>query len=225
MNKTPNLNRINKIIEKSANILLRDFVEIENLQNNYNAAAKFANASYQKISEIFVNEFEQNANIELVSGKKIIDNPNNCEFYIIAPIEGLFNFSRSIADFSSFISYGKINENNEREILESAIILPIFNQIFVAAKNSGLFYNNRRIKNNNKNNSLIAIDNVKFANLADDKNIRISGCVSFDVAQFILGKIDQIIFTDKNLKDALALYIVESGGVIEEREGYFIAKR
>ena len=67
MNKTANLNRITKILEKSANILLRDFIEIENLQNNYNAAAKFANLSYQKITEIlntYSNDIFENTTLQ-----------------------------------------------------------------------------------------------------------------------------------------------------------------
>lgn len=225
MNKTANLNRITKILEKSANILLRDFIEIENLQNNYNAAAKFANLSYQKITEIFINEFKGKANIELISGKKIFENQENREFYIISPIDGMINFSRAISDFSSCIFYGIINDNNEREIIESSMILPVLNQNFICIKNSGIFCNNRRIKINNKNNSLIAISDIKFANLVKDKNIRISGSFSSDIAKFISGKIDQIIFDDINLVNIFKLYIAESGGIITEKDNYFIAKR
>jgi fructose-1,6-bisphosphatase/inositol monophosphatase family enzyme len=225
MNKTANLNRITKILEKSANILLRDFIEIENLQNNYNAAAKFANSSYEKITEIFINEFKDKENIELVSGKKISENQESKEFYIISPIDGIVNFSRAIPDFSSFIFYGIINDNNEREIIESSMILPLFNQNFISVKNSGIFCNNRRVKINNKNNSIIAISDVKFSNLAKDKNIRISGSFSSDIAKFILGKIDQIIFDDINLSNIFKLYISESGAIIEEKDNYFIAKR
>tara|TARA_Y100000389_G_scaffold35512_1_gene30215 strand:- start:9381 stop:10055 length:675 start_codon:yes stop_codon:yes gene_type:complete len=223
--KTASLNRIIKILEKSSNILLRDFVEIENLQNNYNAAAKFANASYQKISETFLNEFGQGSNIELISGKKISENPENKEFYIICPIDGMVNFSRAISDFSSFISYGKINEDGQREIIESAMILPISAQIIFAVKHSGLFCNNRRIKNNNKNNFLTAIENIKFSNFVNNQDIRISGSFSTDVSNFILGKIDQIIFSDQNLKNALELLIKESGGFFEQKDGYYIVKK
>lgn len=223
--RTPNLNRMVKILENTSNILLRDFVEIENLQNNHNAAAKFTNAAHQKVSEIIVNEFSRNADIELVSGKKLSEHPDNKEFYIICPIEAMVNFSRSIPIFSSFISYGEINADGEKEVLESAMILPTSNQIFTCAKNLALFCNNRIVKISSKDNSLIAIDNIKFANLCSDQDIRISGSVSDDIAKFILGKIDQVIFSNKNLKDALKLYILESGAIIEEKDSYFIARR
>jgi fructose-1,6-bisphosphatase/inositol monophosphatase family enzyme len=223
--KTANLNRIIKILEKSSNILLRDFIEIENLQNNYNIAAKFANASYQKIAEIIVNEFGQESNIELISGKIIAKNPESKKFYIICPIDGMVNFSRAISDFSCLISSGIINDDNQKEITESAMILPIFNQIIFTSKNSGIFCNNRLIKINNKNNSLIAIDNIKFANLVSNNDLRISGSLSVDIAHFVQGKIDQIISSDHNFKKILELYIKQSGAIIENKENYFIAKR
>ena len=223
--KTANLNRMIKILENISNILLRDFVEIENLQNNYNAAAKFANSSYQKIVDKFLQEFGENSDIELLSGKNLNDHKNCKEFYIISPIEGMVNFSRALPNFSSFISYGQINDDGRKQILESSMILPIENQIFTSAKNSWLFYNNRIVKITNNNNLITAIENIKFSNLCQDQEIRISGSVSNDIAKFALGKIDQVIFSDKNLKNALKLYILESGGRVEKINDYFIAKR
>ena len=45
------------------------------------------------------------------------------------------------------------------------------------------------------------------------------------MAKFISGKIDQIIFDDINLVNIFKLYIAESGGIITEKDNYFIAKR
>lgn len=225
--KTANLNIIISALNKVSNILIRDFVEIENLQNNYNAAVKFTNACYEKVLEKIIyqiNSARKDSNIELFSGKKIISNPNAKDFYVICPIDAIVNFSRSIADFSSFISYGIINENNQREIIESAIINPIENKILFTAKNKGVFCDNRvvKINKNAKGQILTAIDDISLSNLDNLGQIRMSGCFSADLAKFLQGKIDKIIIKNKDIAEFLEIFLLEISADIRKEKNYNI---
>ena len=59
MRYSSNLNIILKAIEKAVNRMSRDFIELENLQNNPASSLKFATSCFGKIAEIIIDDLQK----------------------------------------------------------------------------------------------------------------------------------------------------------------------
>jgi myo-inositol-1(or 4)-monophosphatase len=233
---SPNLNVVIKSLEKISARLARDFSELENLQSNNFSAIKFANSCYKRIEESLIGELKKvrnEYNIEFSDGKKIINNPS-CEYqYIVCPIDGLLNLSRSIQSFSSFIALEYVADG-KKEIISSAILNVAGNEIYVCEKGSGAFVNNRKIyvaKRELEDNIICSLSSQNLIShqiiqkLQEKKAVfQITNCSSLDIAYFASGKIDLCIFdvSDKNFLQAVLLIAKEAGGKVLERDGLII---
>jgi myo-inositol-1(or 4)-monophosphatase len=234
---SPNLNVIIKSLEKISVRLARDFVELENLQSNSFSAAKFANSCYKRIEESLVEELKKvrsEYNFEFVDGRKIINNPNSEYNYIICPVDGLLNLSRSLPAFTSFVGLAHCNQDGKKEIINSAVLNVLGNETYACEKGAGVFLNNRKIrvsKREAKDGVLGSLVNHNLINhpivkkLVDQKAIfKTSNCPSLDIAYFAAGKIDLCIFEagDQNFLETVLLLAREAGGVAVEKEGLFV---
>ncbi len=167
MIKSPNLNVIIKALDKISHKIARDFGEIENMQNNNFTAAKFANSCYLAVKKQLIRELgaiNPQYNIRFLDGEEIINDKNSRFCYLIAPIDGLLNLSRSIPSFTSVIALEE-TKDNKKEITCCAINNIINGETYAASKNNGAFLNNIRIKCSNHkplNNILCSITNKKL---------------------------------------------------------------
>jgi myo-inositol-1(or 4)-monophosphatase len=234
---SPNLNVIIKSLEKISARLARDFVELENLQSNNFSAVKFANSCYKRIEETLIDELKKvrgEYNFELVDGRIIVHNPNSEYQYIVCPVDGLFNLSRSIQAFSSFVALEHISKDGKKEVISTTILNVTANEIYLCEKGSGAFLNNRKIrvsKRELKDGILCALANPDLinhpivANLKTNKAVfQTSNCPSLDIAYFAAGKIDLCIFeeADKNFLKAILLLATEAGGEVVEKDGLIL---
>ena len=213
-------------MDKISGRLARDFGEIENLQNNYATAVKFANACYQRIKESLIQDLTKihpEYNIEFLDGQKVINNPNAEYNYIISPVDGLLNLSRSIPYFSTMVAL-EHNSVGKKEVVAVALSNVASNELYFAEKGGGAFLNNRRVRvSENKSGSLICA--VSDANLAKDKFINhLNSCFSLDIAYLAAGKIDIAIFNIKHKESLRALFLLakEAGSTIAEKDGLII---
>lgn len=229
MIKSPNLNVITKALDKVSSKMARDFGELENLQSNNFAAAKFANATYTSIKEKLTSELTNarpEFNIRFLDGEKIINNERSKYCFIVAPIDGLLNFSRALTSFSNIVALEEENDG-KKEITEIAISNIAGNELCVASKGGGAFLNNRRIRiasHKPLNNILCAIsDKNLFKNkILDDKKyvLSLSNCSSLDLVNLAASKLDLAVFSPNNheiLKIATIL-IKEAGGMVSQKE-------
>ncbi len=231
---SPNLNVIIKSLEKISVRLARDFVELENLQSNNFSAAKFANSCYKRIEETLVDELKKvrgDYNFEMADGRKIIHNPNSEYQYIVCPVDGLLNLSRSIQSFSSFVALEHIAPNGTREVISTTILNVAANEIYPCEKGSGAFLNNRKIrvsKRELKDGILCSLSHPNLINHQILENLKTNkaifqtnNCFSLDIAYFAAGKIDLCIFeeADKNFLKAFLLLAKEAGGEVIEKDG------
>ncbi len=228
---SPNLNVIIKSLEKISARLARDFVELENLQSNNFSAAKFANSCYKRIEETLVDELKKvraEYNFEMADGRKIVHNPKSEYQYIVCPVDGLLNLSRSIQSFSSFVALEHISQNGGTEVINTSILNVAANETYSCEKGSGAFLNNRKIrvsKRELKDGILCSLSNHNLINhpfvqnLKDNKaTFQTTNCWSLDIASFAAGKIDLCIFEegDKNFLKAVLLLAKEAGGNVIE---------
>jgi myo-inositol-1(or 4)-monophosphatase len=234
-----NLNVIIKSLEKVSSRLARDFVELENLQSNNFSAAKYANSSYQRIEESLVDELKKvrgTYNFQMTDGRKLIHNPASEYQYIVCPIDGLLNLSRSLQSFSCFVGLEHITSDGKKEVIGTAILNVVANETYACEKGSGAFLNNRKIhvsRREMKDGILCSLSNHDLINhsLVQDlqKNkavFQTSNCASLDIANFAAGKIDLCIFhaSEKDFIKSFLLLATEAGGEIIEKDDLILGK-
>ncbi len=233
MIRSPNVNIIVKALDKVSSKMARDFGEIENLQNNNFAASKFANSSYLAVKEKLTKELldaRPDFNIRFLDGEQIIRNSESKYCFIVSPIDGLLNFSRSLNSFSNVVALEE-EIDGKKEITTIAISGNANNQICVAHKGSGAFLNNRRIRISEHkplNSILCAITNRNlFKHKIFDNNqyiLQLTNCSSLELVNLASGKLDLIIFDEKDqemLKIASVL-VREAGGLISQKDGILL---
>jgi len=203
--------------------LERDFNEISKLQNNPRSLSKFVVSSYNKSkSEILkkIDEYLPDINIELIGEESKKINKSSNLTYIINPIDGLINFSRSIALFSSHIS---VRDQKTNQIISHALLNGATGELFFADKTKGAFLDNSKIrvsKNREIINCALSDNNLYHKSKAKIKII--TNCPSLDIAYFAAGRIDEVIFDKKymsNLEGSILL-AKESGAIIKKQADF-----
>ena len=147
---SPNLNIMIKACEKASKVIIRDFGELENLQVLKKGPRDFVTKTDKRAEKILIEELQKaRKNYSFITEETgVINNSDKDCFWIIDPIDGTTNFLHGIPHFAISVAL-KVN----REIKSGIIFDPIKNEIFYAEKNSGSFFNNRRIRVSKKKNS------------------------------------------------------------------------
>jgi len=214
---SPNLNIMIKASQKASKNLIRDFGEIEKLQVSVKGPSDFVSNADTKAEKIIIEELSKaKKNYSIISeedGSKINKDTNN--IWIIDPIDGTANFLHGVPHFAISIA---LKTNNE--IVSGLIYDPIKDEMFYAEKNSGAFFNNRRIKVSNKKeiNSCLFATGGKVDEKKIDLNIRKSGSAALDMAYVASGRYDGYFQKNLNLWDIAAgiILVKEAGGIVSE---------
>ena len=214
---SPNLNIMIKASQKASKNLIRDFGELEKLQVSVKGPSDFVSNADTKAEKIIIEELSKaKKNYSIISeedGSIIKEDKDNV--WIIDPIDGTTNFLHGIPHFAISIAL-KSND----EIISGLIYDPIKDEMFYAEKNSGAFFNNKRIKVSNKKE----IVNCLFATGGKDEdskiglNIRKSGSAALDMAYVASGRFDGYFQKNLNLWDIAAglILVKEAGGIVNE---------
>ena len=214
---SPNLNIMIKASQKASKNLIRDFGEIEKLQVSVKGPSDFVSNADTKAEKIIIEELSKaKKNYSIISeedGSKINKDTNN--IWIIDPIDGTANFLHGVPHFAISIA---LKTNNE--IVSGLIYDPIKDEMFYGEKNSGAFFNNRRIKVSNKKeiNSCLFATGGKDDEKKIDLNIRKSGSAALDMAYVASGRYDGYFQKNLNLWDIAAgiILVKEAGGIVGE---------
>jgi myo-inositol-1(or 4)-monophosphatase len=229
MIRSPNLNIILKALDSISTKMARDFGEIEHLQGNNFAAQKFANSCYKAVKEKITKELlsiNPGYNIKFLDGETIINDTSSKFSYIIAPIDGLFNLSRAITNFSNVVALQE-DIDGKKEIVAVAVSDIANNEIYVASKGGGTFLNNRRIRfasHRPVNNILCALANqslLKNKIINDEKfKFQLSNCSSLDVGRLVANRLDLVLFDNKDhaMLTLVSLLVKEAGGTISLKD-------
>ena len=161
--------------------------------------------------------------------KKLFNEKNKSNRWIVDPIDGTSNFLNGIPQFAISIGY---EENNE--IKNGIIYDPIKNELFFAESGSGAFLNNSRIRVSKKKNlkqSFIGTggprSNSKLKNEIFQEYVEVSkiiemplrkfGSASLDLANVACGRFDGFWQRELNYWDIAAGMIIvkEAGGFID----------
>lgn len=239
MRHSANLNIILKSIQKASEKLPRDLFELENLQNNHLLSSKFAVASYKRVKQIIINDLTKirpDFNMRFIDGEKIITNNNAQYNFIICPIEGLNNLSRSNPNFAVGVALTHIDEKTNEEIPIAATILNIMGrETYYCEKGLGGYVNNRKLRCSKRSikdeityNGDLKIISGNF----DVKDSYIlnyfdSGSNLLNLAYFTSAKLDLVVLKKNKEYEYLKPFLIfakEAGGVVKELENYVIIK-
>ena len=210
---SPNLNIMIKACEKASKVIIRDFGELENLQVLKKGPRDFVTKTDKRAEKILIEELQKaKKNYSFITEESgIINNSDKDCFWIIDPIDGTTNFLHGIPHFAISVAL-KVN----REIKSGIIFDPIKNEIFYAEKNSGSFFNNRRIRVSKKSDlddCLFASNHEGVNHVFPKLNMRYSGCAALDLAYVGSGRLDGFFHNKINIWDiAAGIIIVEEAG-------------
>jgi myo-inositol-1(or 4)-monophosphatase len=211
-----NLNIMIKAAEKASRALIRDFGEIEKLQVSIKGPTDFVSNADLKAEKIIIEELKKArpyySIISEEDGSEINKDKNNT--WIIDPIDGTTNFLHGVPHFAISIAL-----RSGDEIVSGLIYDPIKDEMFYAEKDSGAFFNNKRIRVSKKreiNNCLFATGG-KYKNEVD-LTIRKSGSAALYIAYVAAGRYDGYFQNGLNLWDIAAgiIMVKEAGGMINE---------
>ncbi len=234
MRYSANLNIIIKAIEKSLTRTPRDFMELENLQTSPNSANKFTNACYSHIKRVLIEDlssFRSYFNIILADGEKIVASPNAEYSYIVFPIDGMTNLTRSNPDFTIAVALVHENEDGKEEAISVAVKKLIGGELYYCEKGFGAYLNNRRIRvskrNDNSEDLVIAASNPQlFAKKFPNKKFsnRSYGCKTMEISYLASARLDAVLFKNQNLEliKPFFLLVKEAGGKVIEEKDYVI---
>jgi myo-inositol-1(or 4)-monophosphatase len=213
---SPNLNIMIKASEKASKILIRDFGEVEKLQVSIKGPSDFVTNADIKAEKIIIEELiKAKKNYSILSeegGSKTNKDSENT--WIIDPIDGTTNFLHGVPHFAISIAL-----KSKNEIISGLIYDPIKDEMFYAEKDSGAFFNNKRIRVSKKKD----INACLFAtggknNHKVELNSRNSGSAALDMAYVASGRYDGYFQNDLHLWDIAAgiIIIKEAGGIIND---------
>ena len=219
---SPNLNVMIKACEKASKVIIRDFGEVEKLQVSKKGPRDFVTKTDKRAEKILIEELEKaRKNYSFITEESgIINNSNKDCFWIIDPIDGTTNFLHGIPHFAISVAL-KVNG----EIKSGIIFDPIKNEMFYAERNSGSFFNNRRIRVSKKvdlDECLFASNHEGVNHVFPNLNMRYSGCAALDLAYVGSGRLDGFFHNKINIWDIAAgvLIVEEAGGKVNNLNGY-----
>lgn len=209
------LETLYEIAKKAGHGLVRDFHELEQLQNAPRGHIEFTKAAIDRTLSILKTElgkFRPDCAV-LTSAEKLPET----ECFIIHPMDGKDNFMHGIDCFAINISLVK-----NKDVLATIIYNPATGDAFFAEKGKGAF------KNGARNHVRLRVSSHKDANMviiaSNDKdficntkfNWRNSGALSMDLAKIAEGKTDSLVTTNYSVEELIAgaFLVKEAGGVV-----------
>ena len=235
MRYSANLNIIIKAIEKAAAHMPRAFIELENLQSNPVSANKFANACYNRVKQILADDFSKfrpEYNLIFADGQKVIRTKNAEYSYIIFPIDGLTNMTRSNPDFTVAVALEHCAENGQKEGISVAISKIFGGELYYCEKGFGAYLNNRRIRVSKRNSGEAPVIASEDQNLLTEKmagkdfSQRAYGCRTLEIAYLAASRLEMTLFKNQNyelLKPFLLLAREAGGKILEEEKSILVS--
>ena len=218
---SPVLTAMVNAVKKASVPMMRDFNELEHLQNSLRNDGGFAMHSCQKAEKILLDEL-----VKFRPSYKVILNakdtiPASGNFFLVSAIDGYKNFAHGNASFA--ISVAMV-ENNV--VIAAVVYSPIYDEMYFAEKGNGAFKegfrNLERIRVAAQKNAAKALITVNadaelLSNvMALTPNIMVTGALSLDLAHVAAGKTDAVVSSSGSPIEIAAgmLLVKEAGGYV-----------
>ncbi len=223
---SPTINVLSLSVRKIGRRLIRDFNEIENLQNSIKGTQIFllkTKTKLKKTIEFDLRKIKEDHEIFFLDEHQDITSD---KAWLVDVINGTDNFQKAIPHFCIAVSL-----TEKQETIISVIYDPIKDELYCAQKGKGSYLNDYRLKlseNSSTNLSTISTSSLTYLNLNNtiksilDKfdQIRIFGSDLLDFCYLANGKFDAVVFHDKkNKKEIGKLISNEANAIIIENIG------
>lgn len=220
---------------KAGRSLKRDFGEVENLQVSVKGPGDFVSAADRRAEKIV---FEELARARpgygfLMEEGGAVEGSDKTHTWHIDPLDGTSNFLHGIPVFAVSIGLER-----EGQLVAGVVYNPATDDMFVAEKGQGAYYNNRRMRVASRKSlaeSLVACGipplaalerHARFqtelgAVMAKTGNIRRMGAAALDLASVAAGRCDG--YWERGIKPwdiAAGIVLVrEAGGFVSDLDG------
>ncbi|MBN8828855.1 MAG: hypothetical protein J0H68_09125 [Sphingobacteriia bacterium] len=226
---SPILASILKAVSTATKHILRDFREIDLLQNSKAGTLNFASKTVSRIEQLLVQELNKARSDAAILGvdKTYISSDSNSRFFII-PLDSFNNFMHAIPFFATGIVYEKKNLQGEFEAQSIVIDVPIQREIYIAEKGNGAW--REAFAEANADNSRLRVSQRKIPEeilVCSSSEIKsndgfiynkfTTGSVLIDLAYFASGRFDLFTSNNKYL-EKFSLIGTEAGGMIKGNE-------
>lgn len=215
---SPLVNFLLKATRKSARLLLRDFFELENLQNSKRPTTDFVARSKAKLEESLREELERYPS-SIIAYDTSKPDPTKGIHFIITPIDGEMNFGRAIPFFASIVVACEY-KNGELLPFVSVINFPALGEVIYVEHGRGVFME-RSVDNASQHSLRLrvsaheAMDNALIiSDFGSFRNHRMIGSDMYSSYLIASGKADIFLSNSMNegVKLATGLIVHEAGG-------------
>ena len=213
---------------KASKYIVRDFLELEQLQVSVKGQNDFVTNVDIKVQEIIHSELikaRKDYGFIMEEGQSEKLDAEN--IWIIDPIDGTLNFMHGLPYFSISIAL-----RIQQKMFAGIVYNPILNELYWAEEGSGAFLNDKRLRvsgRKNLENSVIALG-IPFLGRGDHKKhlkmqsnvmnkvagLRRFGAASLDLCQVASGRVDGFWEEGLSIWDIAAgtIIVKEAGGII-----------
>jgi len=228
------LNVMTNAARKAGRSLTRDFGEVEQLQVSVKGPANFVTAADHRAEDILFRELSHarpDYNF-LMEERGQIDGADKTHRWIVDPLDGTTNFLHGVPIFA--ISIGL---ERDGELVAGLIYNPVMDELFVAEKGKGAFFNDRRLRVSARRELTDALvctgiphrgrrGHPQFQSelktlMPTVAGLRRTGAAAIDLAWTAAGRFDA--FWERNLEPwdmAAGIVIVrEAGGMVTDLDG------
>lgn len=214
---SPSLNFLITTIKKSANTLIRDFNEVEQLQSSVKGPKDFVIAAIGRINRNLQLDLQKGKPTYafVIAGQKAPAAPH----FLVSPLDGVLNFVHGIPHFA--VSVAMV----ENDVITAAVVYnPISSELYFAEQGKGAY------REGNRNHERLRVSSRKEpadAMVATNKDIALPvefgysrdfGAISLDLAYVAAGRMDVCIGRGATAAELAAgiLLVKEAGGYVYE---------
>jgi myo-inositol-1(or 4)-monophosphatase len=220
-----NLNIMINAAKKAGKSLLRDFLEVENLQASLKGPADFVSAADLRADKIIRDELSASRpNFGILTEESgMTEGKDTSHRFIVDPLDGTSNFLHGIPLFAVSIA---LEEN--REIVAGVTYLPVSDELFYAEKGQGAFFfggprrsgRMRVSKRKELEVSLMRVSEASFPSSLETMNSRTLlklGASAIELAYIAAGKCEAFAHKRAKIWDiaAGAILVKEAGGNVD----------
>lgn len=226
---SPNFNLATKAMRRVGRILLRDFVEVRQLQASVKGTREFTERAWHAAESALLEELKETRPYYGYRCRKLGSETgeDSTRQWVINAMDGAANFSRGIPRWALSVALV-----HKKQTVLSLIYDALENEMFAAEKGVGSWLNGTRIRTSKKARLSEFLAATEFSRRSQELenqvstfecvvrsvgNVRLLGAVSLDLASVSCGRLDAYWNTGLTPSDlpAAAHLVAEAGGLVE----------
>ncbi|WP_341789166.1 MULTISPECIES: inositol monophosphatase [unclassified Rickettsia] len=231
----PITNLLINSLRKAVKFVHRDFLELEMLQKNPIRNEEFCKRSYLRLKTLLCEELQKHTKYLFFPEDQFDPNNNYETVFLVNPIDSPNNFARSLPFFAVSITCLKQNQDVLTPV-STVIYFPVLNEVYYAERGRGAWVEKNDLGSNHKGlrlrvsdndnleNCLTIIEDLKNNNFQEINNSRTFGSSCYAAMLLASGKADLIYLPLLNftLYYSFDLFIKEAGGIVVDSSDKFI---